>query len=171
MATLPIIIAPDPRLKVKSSPVKHIDEAINVLMDNMLETMYDAHGIGLAAPQIGITQRIVVIDVEQADVSSKPIVMVNPEVTWESDNFVTRQEGCLSLPDSYAEIDRPEIIKVRFINRRNETCEMRADGILATCVQHEIDHLDGILFIDHISSLKRKMILRKLAKVKRHHLK
>lgn len=167
MARLPIIVAPDPRLKGASKPVDGVDDDIRTLMDDMLETMYGANGIGLAAPQVGVQKRVIVVDVAPVDGERNPMAMANPEVIWESDVIITKEEGCLSLPDHYAEVDRPETIKIRYIDRENEIREVDADGMFATCVQHEIDHLDGVLFVDHVSSLKRNMILRKLTKAKR----
>jgi len=167
LARLPIIVAPDPRLKGASKPVDGVDDDIRTLMDDMLETMYGANGIGLAAPQVGVQKRVIVVDVAPVDGERNPMAMANPEVIWESDVIITKEEGCLSLPDHYAEVDRPETIKIRYIDRENEIREVDADGMFATCVQHEIDHLDGVLFVDHVSSLKRNMILRKLTKAKR----
>lgn len=167
MALLPIITAPDPRLKKKSQPVEKVDAEIRQLMDDMLETMYAAPGIGLAAPQVGVTKRVIVVDVAGKDEEPNPLKMANPEVVWVSDEDATYEEGCLSVPDHYAEVARPAQARIRFLDEENEIREIEADGLLATCVQHEIDHLDGILFVDHISSLKRNMILRKLQKEKK----
>ena len=167
MAKLPIIVAPDPRLKGEALPVDAVNDDIRTLMDDMLETMNDANGIGLAAPQVGVLKRIIIVDVAPMDSPRAPFAMANPEVIWESDVIVRKEEGCLSLPDHYAEVDRPETIKIRYLDRENEIREMDADGMLATCVQHEIDHLDGVLFVDRVSALKRNMILRKLTKAKR----
>ena len=170
MAILPIIVAPDPRLKVKAKPVDAVDASVRQLMDDMLETMYQANGIGLAAPQVGVTKRVIVVDVSRDDEESRPIRMANPEVIWASDDENTYDEGCLSLPEHYSEVTRPRAVKVRYLDHENEIREIEADGILATCVQHEIDHLEGTLFVDHISSLKRGMILRKLTKSKKQGL-
>ncbi len=167
MATLPIIIAPDPRLKVKCKPVETVDEAISVLMADMLETMYLAPGIGLAAPQVGITKRVIVVDATGKDDDPNPIKMANPKILSASDELWTYEEGCLSLPDHYAEVERPARIKVGFLDENNAPCELEAEDLLATCIQHEMDHLDGMLFVDHISALKRNMILRKLVKAKK----
>jgi peptide deformylase len=167
MALLPIITAPDPRLKVKARPVTAVDGKIRRLMDDMLETMYGSIGIGLAAPQVGETSRVIVIDVAREGEKPQPLKLANPEILWRSDELMTCNEGCLSLPEHYAEVTRPERIRLRYLDYQNEIREMEASGLLATCLQHEIDHLDGILFVDHISSLKRGMILRKLAKAKR----
>ncbi len=167
MARLPIIVAPDPRLKGEAMAVDTVNDEVRTLMDDMLETMYDANGIGLAAPQVGILKRVIVVDVAPSDGEREPLAMANPEVIWESDVMVTKEEGCLSLPEHYAEVNRPETVKVRYLDRENEIREMETNGMFATCIQHEIDHLDGVLFVDHVSSLKRNMILRKLTKAKR----
>lgn len=167
MAVLPIITAPDPRLKVQCEPVESVDAAIAKMMDDMLETMYLAPGIGLAAPQVGITKRILVVDVSPKDAPREPIRMANPEILWHSDDLATYEEGCLSLPEQYADVERPARIKVRYLDRDNTEQELDADGLLATCIQHEMDHLDGVIFVDHISSLKRRMILRRLTKLKK----
>jgi peptide deformylase len=167
MAIRPIIIAPDPVLKAKAKPVENIDGGIVRLMDDMLETMYRAPGIGLAAPQIGVLQRVIVVDVADKDEKPQPFAMVNPEILWKSDETSVHNEGCLSLPDHYADVTRPKQVRLRYIDRDGEVRELDADNLLATCVQHEIDHLNGVLFIDHISLLKRNMILRKLQKAKK----
>ena len=167
MARLPIIVAPDPRLKGEALSVDAVDDDVRTLMDDMMETMYDANGIGLAAPQVGVLKRVIIVDVAPIDGEREAFAMANPEVIWESDVTVAKEEGCLSLPDHYAEVERPETVKIRYLDRENEIREMEADGIFATCVQHEIDHLDGVLFVDHVSALKRNMILRKLTKAKR----
>jgi len=167
MALLPILTAPDPRLKKKAQPVAAVDETVRQVMDDMLETMYDAPGIGLAAPQVGVLKRVIVVDVANKDAEPAPLQLANPEIVWVSDHDSTHEEGCLSVPEHYAEVVRPAEIRVRYLDRENEIRELEADGLLATCIQHEIDHLDGILFIDHISALKRNMILRKLLKEKK----
>ncbi|HZH28584.1 MAG TPA: peptide deformylase [Azospirillaceae bacterium] len=168
MAVLPIVIVPDARLKTKARPVTSIDTRIRRLMDDMLETMYAAPGIGLAAPQVGVLERVVVLDVADKDEPAQPMRMVNPEILWASeDRVILEQEGCLSIPDLYADVARPEQIRMRYLDEKGETREIEADGLLARCIQHEIDHLDGILFIDHLSKLKRDMFLRKMQKVKR----
>ncbi|HXU58678.1 MAG TPA: peptide deformylase [Verrucomicrobiae bacterium] len=167
MAKLDIIIAPDPRLKLKCKPVAKVDAKVARLMDDMLETMYAAPGIGLAAPQVGVTQRIIVLDVAREDEKPAPIKMANPELVWVSDEDVTYNEGCLSLPEHYADVARPKAIRVRYLDHQNEIRELAAEGLLATCIQHEMDHLDGVLFVDHITALKRNIILRKLLKAKK----
>ena len=167
MSILPIIVAPDPCLKKKCAPVEAVDGEIRTLMDDMLETMYRAPGIGLAAPQVGVLKRVIVVDVAREGEERRPLQMANPELVWVSDEDASYEEGCLSLPEHYAEVVRPAAIKVRYLDRENEIQELEAEGILATCVQHEMDHLDGILFVDHISALKRNMILRKLLKAKK----
>ncbi|HEY8013455.1 MAG TPA: peptide deformylase [Dongiaceae bacterium] len=167
MAKLDIIIAPDPRLKLKCKPVAKVDAKVARLMDDMLETMYAAPGIGLAAPQVGVTQRIIVLDVAREDEKPAPIRMANPELVWVSDEDVTYNEGCLSLPEHYADVARPKAIRVRYLDHQNEIRELKAEGLLATCIQHEMDHLDGVLFVDHITALKRNIILRKLLKAKK----
>lgn len=167
MAKLPIVLAPDPVLKTKAKPVEAVDDSIRQLMDDMLETMYAAPGIGLAANQIGVLKRVLVLDVAREGDTPKPIGMANPEVVWRSDEMSTYNEGCLSLPEHYADITRPAAVRVRYVDRDGAKQEIEADGLLATCIQHEIDHLDGILFVDHLSALKRNMILKKLVKLKK----
>lgn len=167
MAILPIITAPDPRLKTVSQPVDRVDDDLRKLMDDMLETMYDAPGIGLAAIQVGVPKRVLVMDIAEEDGTKKPLYFVNPEIVAESDDYTIYNEGCLSLPDQYAEVERPAEITVRYLDYEGEPREMQAEGLLATCLQHEMDHLEGILFVDHLSSLKRNMILRKLKKIQR----
>ena len=167
MALLPIIIAPDPRLKRVAASVERVDEEVRRLMDDMLETMQDAPGIGLAAPQVGVLKRVIVLDLAREGEEPQPYRMANPELTWVSDEDASYEEGCLSLPDHYAEVVRPAAIMVRYLDPAGVVRELATDGLLATCVQHEMDHLDGILFVDHISALKRNMILRKLLKAKK----
>jgi peptide deformylase len=167
MAILPIITAPDPRLQRRAKPVAKVDASIRRLMDDMLETMYQAPGIGLAAPQVGVLQRVIVVDCAKEGEKPQPYRLANPEILWQSEELLTNNEGCLSLPEHYADVTRPAEIKVRYIDEQNEIRELHAKGLLATCIQHEIDHLEGTLFVDHISSLKRSIILRKLAKLKR----
>jgi peptide deformylase len=167
MAVLPIIVAPDPRLKRIAEPVRQVDAEMRRLMDDMLETMYKAPGIGLAAPQVGVLKRVIVIDLAREDEKPQPLRMANPELIWVSDEDAVYNEGCLSLPEHYADVTRPAAIKVRYLDHENEIREMEADGLLATCIQHEMDHLEGILFVDHLTALKRNIILRKLLKAKK----
>ena len=167
MAIFPIITAPDPRLKSKARPVPAVDDKIRRLMDDLLETMYGAIGVGLAAPQVGVASRVLVIDVARDSEKPQPLKLANPEIIWRSSETVVCNEGCLSLPEHYAEVTRPAKIRLRYLDYQNEIREMESEGLLSTCLQHEIDHLDGVLFVDHISSLKRGMILRKLTKAKR----
>jgi len=167
MALLPIITAPDPLLKIKARPVAAVDDKVRRLMDDMLETMYHSIGIGLAAPQVGVAQRVLVVDCAREGEEPQPMRLANPEILWRSETLTTVSEGCLSLPEHYAEVERPAEIRLRYLDHQNEIREIEVKGLLATCIQHEMDHLDGILFVDHISALKRGMILRKLAKAKR----
>lgn len=169
MAILPIRIAPDPVLKQVAKPVETVDDDIRQLLDDMLETMYNAHGIGLAANQVGILKRVIVVDVEQENhhEPGKPLKLVNPEVVEKSQSLFTYQEGCLSFPQQFGDVDRPEYITVRYLDENGAPQELEAEGLLATCIQHEIDHINGIVFVDHISKLKRDMILKKLAKGKK----
>src|SRR6185312_2626640 len=167
MALLPIITAPDPRLKGKAKPLARVDDATRRLMDSMLETMYAAPGIGLAAPQVGALKRVIVLDVAREGEKPQPMRIANPELLWVSDELMTANEGCLSLPEHSADVDRPRAIKLRYLDYENEIRELDAEDLLATCIQHEMDHLDGVLFVDHLSAVKRSMILRKLAKAKK----
>jgi peptide deformylase len=167
MALLPIITAPDPRLKLTAKPVKAVDAEVRRLMDDLLETMYAAPGIGLAAPQVGVARRVLVVDVAREGEPAQPLKIANPEILWRSEELATYNEGCLSLPEHYADVSRPAKIKLRYLDYENEIREVEMEGLLATCVQHEMDHLEGVLFVDHISALKRNIILRKLAKLKR----
>lgn len=164
MARLEIIVAPDPRLKRRALPVERVDAAVRQLMDDMLDTMHGANGIGLAAPQVGALLRVIVLDVAALGATPQPWRMANPEIVWAADDETASEEGCLSLPEHYAEVVRPSRVRVRFLDHQNEMREIEADGLLAKCVQHEIDHLEGVLFVDHLTSLKRGIILRKLAK-------
>ncbi len=167
MAILPVIVAPDARLKVKCEPVGEVDSDVRTLMDDMMESMHAADGIGLAAPQVGVSRRVIVVDVTHSDPESTALAMADPEIVSASDELMTNEEGCLSLPEHYAEVTRPAAIRVRYLDRDNEIRELDAQGILATCIQHEMDHLDGVLFVDHLSALKRNIILRKLTKSKK----
>ncbi|MEX0922374.1 MAG: peptide deformylase [Rhodovibrionaceae bacterium] len=167
MAKLPILVAPDPRLKRKSLPVEKVDGEIRQLMDDMLETMYAAPGVGLAAPQVGVLKRVIVVDVAREGEERQPLRMANPEIVEVGGKDAKYEEGCLSLPEQYSEVARPAHIRLRYLDHENEIRELDAEGLLATCIQHEIDHLEGILFVDHISALKRNMILRRLTKAKK----
>jgi peptide deformylase len=167
MALLPILVAPDPRLNQKAKPVAKVDARVRKLMDDMLETMYIAPGIGLAAPQVGVLERVIVLDLAHEGEAPRPLRMANPELLWVSDEDAVYNEGCLSLPEHYADVTRPARIKVRYLDENNKTIELEAEGLLATCIQHEMDHLQGILFIDHLTALKRNIILRKLLKAKK----
>jgi peptide deformylase len=162
-----IIVAPDPRLKQSAKAVERVDDEARQLMDDMLEAMHAANGVGLAAPQVGVLKRIIVVDAAAPGEDPRPYRMANPEILWASDDTICREEGCLSLPEQYAEVTRPERVRVRYLDVENEIRELEADGLLARCIQHEIDHLEGTLFVDHLSSLKRNIILRKLTKTKR----
>ena len=167
MAILSIIVAPDPRLKLKAKPVVRVDDEVRRLMDDMLETMYLAPGIGLAAPQVGVARRVLVVDAAREGEKPAPLKIANPEILWRSEELATYSEGCLSLPEHYADVTRPAAIRLRYLDYQNEVRELECSGLLATCIQHEMDHLEGTLFVDHISALKRNIILRKLAKTKR----
>ena len=166
MALLEILQAPHPVLKAKAAPVAQVDDRLRQLAADMFETMYKAPGIGLAAPQIGIAERLVVLDVAESE-ERRPMVLVNPEILWKSGERGTAEEGCLSLPGQFADVTRPLAVKVRYLDEQGEERELEAGGLLARCVQHEIDHLDGVLFVDHLSALKRNMIMRRLIKTRR----
>lgn len=167
MAVLPILVAPDPRLKRKADPVETVDADVARLMDDMLETMYAAPGIGLAAPQVGVLKRVIVVDVAREGEDPQPLRMANPEVLETSEEVRPHEEGCLSLPEMYEEVSRPARVRVRYLDYTGTEQEIEAEGLLATCIQHEIDHLEGTLFVDHLSTVKRNMILRKLQKRKK----
>ncbi len=164
MAIKPLVILPDPRLKQMSEPVSTVTPDIRALAADMLDTMYDAPGIGLAAIQIGVAKRVVTIDLAKQDEERKPIVFLNPEITWESEELGIYEEGCLSIPEYYEEVERPAVVKVRYMDLEGKMQEIEVDGLMATCIQHEIDHLDGVLFIDHLSKLKRDRCIKKFAK-------
>jgi len=164
MTMLDIINVPDPLLKTLSEPVEKVDDTLRQLMDNMLDTMYGAPGIGLAAIQVGVARRVIVLDVEGDDETKKPLYFVNPEVVWESPEISVYNEGCLSVPDHYAEVERPASVKIKYLDYDGKAQEQQVDGLLSTCIQHEIDHLDGIVFIDYLSRLKRNMIIKKVQK-------
>jgi peptide deformylase len=167
MPIRPIIKFGDPVLHRAAEPVKEIDDGIRSLLKDMVETMYAAPGIGLAAPQVGELTRIIVLDIDREDVKTGPLFMANPEIVEASDEDVSYEEGCLSVPDHYSDVVRPAKVTVRYLDRDGKQQDLTCEGLLATCVQHEIDHLDGVLFIDHISALKRNMILRKLLKARK----
>jgi peptide deformylase len=167
MAKLPIVLAPDPVLKQTCQPVETIDDDVRARLDDMVETMYDAPGIGLSAPQVADGRRLIVCDVAREGEGAQVFKMVNPEIVWRSDEKVTAEEGCLSIPDQYGEVSRFREIKVAYLDPDGIAQEVEASGLLSACIQHEIDHLDGILFIDYLTPLKRNMILRKMKKLKR----
>ena len=163
-----ILLHPDPRLKTVTDPVVDVTDDLRLLADDMLETMYDAPGIGLAAPQVGVMQRMLVMDAQRdEDAKPRPMVLINPSVTWSSDDRNVYDEGCLSIPDQYAEVERPARVTVAWTDLDGTARQEEFDGLWATCVQHEIDHLDGKLFIDYLKPLKRQMITRKMQKLKR----
>lgn len=167
MTLLTILEAPDVRLKTKAGTVQAVDDDLRRFMEDMLETMYQAPGIGLAAPQVGVLKRVVVLDVAREKETPAPMRLVNPEILWQSEEETIQEEGCLSLPEQYAEVRRPAAVKVGYLDEQGVPREVEAEGLLARCLQHEIDHLNGVLFTDHISALKRNMILRKLAKAQK----
>jgi peptide deformylase len=168
MALKKILIHPDPRLKKVATPVASVNDELRRLADDMLETMYDAPGIGLAAPQIAVMDRMLVMDcAKEDDATPEPMVLINPEVVWTSEERNVYEEGCLSIPEQYAEVERPAEVEVSWMGLDGKTRRERFDGLWATCVQHEIDHLDGKLFIDYLRPLKRQMITRKMQKLKR----
>ncbi|MFL5157308.1 MAG: peptide deformylase [Microvirga sp.] len=164
MTIRPLVILPDSKLRVISEPIKEITSEIRQLADDMLETMYDAPGVGLAAIQIGVPVRMVTMDVSKSEDEHQPMVLINPEILWASEEKRTYEEGCLSIPEYYEEVERPDRVRFRYMNLQGEIVEQDADGLLATCVQHEIDHLDGVLFIDHLSKLKRDRVMTKFKK-------
>ena len=169
MALLPIIETPDPLLRRISKPVEAVDDDLRTLIADMFDTMYAAPGIGLAAIQVGVPKRVLVIDLQEpeeegGDPVRDPRVFINPEILEASDTFQVYSEGCLSVPDQYAEVERPDRVRARWLDEKGETHEEELDGLLGICLQHEMDHLEGILFIDHLSRLKRDMVLKKLAK-------
>ena len=159
-----IIKLPDKRLRLKSEPVKQIDAGVKKLVEDMFETMYDAPGIGLAAIQLGIAKRVIVMDLSKKDNEHKPQVFINAEITWKSDEKATFEEGCLSIPEYYEEVERPAEVKVKYLDLDGKSHEITGKGLLGTCLQHEIDHINGVLFIDHLSKLKRDRVIKKFAK-------
>jgi len=167
MALRQILIEPNKILREKSLSVENVDKDIQILMDDMLETMYAAPGIGLAAIQVGIPKRVIVLDIKQKEGQKNPIYLINPEIIEKSKNNSTYEEGCLSVPGQFAEIDRPDKCHVKYLDYHGQPKEIKAEGMLATCIQHEIDHLEGILFIDYLSNLKKNMIIKKLSKQKK----
>lgn len=167
MALREILVAPDPKLKIKARRVEAFDDELRTLLDDMVETMYAAKGIGLAAPQIGVPLRAIVMDLARDEEDAAPRKFLNPEIVWESDDEVPCEEGCLSVPGQYAEVTRPAQCRVRYQDENGVRHEIDCDGLLAVCIQHEMDHLEGVLFVDHLSTLKRNMILRKVSKARR----
>ena len=167
MAIRPILLHPDPRLKAAAKPVETIDDGLRRLARDMLETMYDAPGIGLAAPQVGVGSRLVVMDCAKGDEPPRPLVLINPAVAWASEERAPHEEGCLSIPDHFAEVTRPVAVEVTWTDLEGAPRRERFEELWAVCVQHEIDHLDGRLFIDHLGPIKRGMITRKMEKLKR----
>ena len=168
MTVLPILLHPDPRLKTVADPVAEVTDEVRQLADNMLSTMYDAPGIGLAAPQVGVLKRMLVMDcVKEEGARPRPMVLINPEITWASEDMSTYEEGCLSIPEHYADVDRPAEVRVRWMDLDGRPQEEQFANLWATCVQHEIDHLNGKLFIDYLKPMKRQMITRKMVKLKR----
>ena len=164
MALREILVVPDPVLKQVSAPVAAVDDELRALMDDMLETMYAAPGIGLAAIQIGVPKRVIVMDIARQDEPKAPRYFVNPEILWASEETVPYEEGCLSVPEIYDEVERPARVKLRYLNYQGEQVEEDAEGLFAVCIQHEMDHLDGVLFIDHLSRLKREQAVKKVKK-------
>ena len=164
MALRDIIVLPDKRLRLVSEPVKKIDREVLALVDDMFETMYEAPGIGLAAIQVGVPRRVVTMDLAKNEAPKEPRVFINPELIWKSDEEATYEEGCLSIPEFYEEVTRPMLVRVKYLDLDGKGQEVEADGLFATCLQHEIDHLNGVLFIDHISKLKRDRVVKKFAK-------
>ncbi|SDD32389.1 peptide deformylase [Kordiimonas lacus] len=164
MSKLEIVNVPDPLLKTMSDPVGQVDDDLRRLMDDMLETMYDAPGIGLAAIQVAVPKRVIVVDTEGDEEDRQPLFLVNPEITWESPEFNVYNEGCLSVPEHYAEVERPASVKVKYLDYDGKEQHQLMEGLMATCVQHEIDHLNGVVFIDYLSKLKRNMIIKKVQK-------
>jgi peptide deformylase len=166
MAIREILTVPNPVLKQVSQPVAAVDDALRALMDDMLETMYDAPGIGLAAIQIGEPRRVIVMDLARDDEPKAPRYFVNPEIVWSSEESLGYEEGCLSVPEYFDEVQRPSKVKLRYLNYQGEPVEEEAEGLYAVCIQHEMDHLDGVLFIDHLSRLKREQAVKKVKKLK-----
>jgi len=164
MAVREIIILPDKRLRLVSEPVKKVDTEVRKLIDDLFETMYDAPGIGLAAIQVGVPKRVLTMDLSKKEENHQPQVFINPEIVWKSDETAKYEEGCLSIPDYYEEVERPAQVKVKYLDRDGKSREIDVKGLMATCLQHEIDHINGVLFIDHLSKLKRDRVIKKFAK-------
>ena len=167
MAKREILILPDLKLRLTSEPVTAVDASVRALIDDMFETMYDAPGIGLAAIQVGVPKRVLVMDIDQKDGKKNPKGYINPKILWASEEMATFEEGCLSVPEIWDEVERPAKIRAEYLDRDGKRHEIEAEGLLATCLQHEMDHLEGVLFVDHLSKLKRSMALKKLQKAKR----
>ena len=167
MALREIITIPDKRLRLKSEPIQRIDSGIKKLVEDMFETMYDAPGIGLAAIQVGIAKRVVTMDLSKKEDDHEPQAFINPEIVWQSEERAKFEEGCLSIPDYYEEVERPAAVKVKYLDLAGKKREIDAKGLLATCLQHEIDHINGVLFIDHLSKLKRDRVIKKFTKAAR----
>jgi peptide deformylase len=167
MTARPILTAPDPRLQAISTDVEKVDAEIRKLVEDMAESMYAADGIGLAAVQIGVPKRVIVIDLDQKEGKKNPRAFINPKITWASEEMAVFEEGCLSVPEIWDDVERPARIKAEYLDLDGKKVELEADGMLATCLQHEMDHLNGVLFIDHLSRLKRSMVIKKLTKAKK----
>ena len=167
MSLKKIVIEPDPILRRKSEPLEKVDNELRKLMDDMIETMYAAPGIGLAAVQIGVLKRLIVIDISKGDEKKNPLFLINPEITFKSKKTSIYEEGCLSLPSHFAEVERPAECHLNYLDYKGKSQNLKAEGLLATCIQHEVDHLNGILFIDYLSKLKKDMIIKKLIKQKK----
>ena len=165
MALREILVVPHPVLKQVSQPVTAVDDDLRALMDDMLETMYEAPGIGLAAIQVGVAKRVIVMDLARPEEDKQPRYFVNPEIVWASEETAPYEEGCLSVPEIYDEVERPAHVKIRYLNYQGEQIEEDAEGLYAVCIQHEMDHLDGVLFIDHLSRLKREQAIKKVKKL------
>jgi peptide deformylase len=164
MTVREIVKLPDKRLRLMSEPVKRIDAGVRKLVEDMFATMYAAPGIGLAAIQVGVAKRVVIMDLSKREDEHKPLAFINPEITWTSEEKATHEEGCLSIPEYYEEVERPERVKVKYLDLDGKAHEITARGLFATCIQHEVDHVNGILFIDHISKLKRDRVTKKFIK-------
>ncbi|WP_350336181.1 peptide deformylase [Coralliovum pocilloporae] len=167
MSVLDIVKIPDDVLRQTAAPVERVDDELRRFLDDMMETMYDAPGIGLAAPQVGVLRRVVTVDVAREDEEKQPLFLVNPEIVTSSEERSTYDEGCLSIPDYYAEVERPASVTVKYLDRDGKEQQLDCEGLLATCVQHEVDHLNGVLFIDYLSKLRRDRVFKKFAKAKK----